>query len=427
MASAKLFITEDGRKYYKIRVRMGRDGSTLSESWYVPEGWSDTSVERALNKEKAEFERKCKAGEIVTRAERKAREEEARREAERLREEAERIREEAEREAAKIKTLKQYGENVFMPAKTITITEHTRAYYQNSLTNHTYPVLGDLKLPEITSAQLTAFFLGLMDSKLSISTVRGIYVCLNQLFKMAYLDDTITRNPMDKVVRPKARKDKKPKTEAEAYTAEELKTILGCLAKEPLKWQVMIRMMIDTGIRRGEACGLRWQDIDTNTNTATISNNLCYTAKKGVYMATPKTGKIRDVYFSEETKKLLEALQEQQKAKIKKAYKDAPKGTAIPLPEYVFSDNGIKPTHPTSPDHYFRQFEKRYVIDHFHPHKLRHSHASVAITNGADIASVSEMLGHSDKATTLRMYTHANEDSKRRAANVVTEALKQAK
>ncbi|MBR6108566.1 MAG: tyrosine-type recombinase/integrase [Clostridia bacterium] len=58
-------------------------------------------------------------------------------------------------------------------------------------------------------------------------------------------------------------------------------------------------------------------------------------------------------------------------------------------------------------------------IHNLHPHKLRHTFASIAITNGADVASVSETLGHSDKAVTLRMYTHANEESKRKVSNLV--------
>ncbi|MBP5461774.1 MAG: tyrosine-type recombinase/integrase, partial [Lachnospiraceae bacterium] len=58
-----------------------------------------------------------------------------------------------------------------------------------------------------------------------------------------------------------------------------------------------------------------------------------------------------------------------------------------------------------------------------HPHKLRHSFASIAITGGADIASVSEILGHSDKAVTLRVYSHANEESKKRASEIFRSAL----
>lgn len=69
----------------------------------------------------------------------------------------------------------------------------------------------------------------------------------------------------------------------------------------------------------------------------------------------------------------------------------------------------------------------RYGVENMHPHKLRHSFASVAITNGADIASVSEKLGHADKSTTLRLYTHADEKSIKRAGDIFREALRRQK
>ena len=80
--------------------------------------------------------------------------------------------------------------------------------------------------------------------------------------------------------------------------------------------------------------------------------------------------------------------------------------------------------HPTSPTHYFRKFAQKNGIAGFHPHKLRHTFASVAITAGADVASVSEALGHSDTAVTLRMYTHANEESRRRASQIFRDAIR---
>ena len=55
-----------------------------------------------------------------------------------------------------------------------------------------------------------------------------------------------------------------------------------------------------------------------------------------------------------------------------------------------------------------------------------HSFASIAITNGADIASVSEKLGHTDKAVTLRMYTHADQESLKRASQIFRDAIKEA-
>lgn len=80
--------------------------------------------------------------------------------------------------------------------------------------------------------------------------------------------------------------------------------------------------------------------------------------------------------------------------------------------------------HPQSPTRYLKKFAQRYKVPDLHPHKLRHTFASIAITNRTDVASISEKLGHSDKAVTLRMYTHADAESRKRAAQIFREAIK---
>lgn len=82
--------------------------------------------------------------------------------------------------------------------------------------------------------------------------------------------------------------------------------------------------------------------------------------------------------------------------------------------------------HPQSPARFLKKFSERCGVPDLHPHKLRHSFASVAITSGADVASVSEALGHGDQAVTLRMYTHANAESVKNAAEIFREAIKKA-
>lgn len=93
---------------------------------------------------------------------------------------------------------------------------------------------------------------------------------------------------------------------------------------------------------------------------------------------------------------------------------------------WVFTqDDSPEPMHPDTPTRYFQRFGKRYGIEHFHPHKLRHTSASLAITHGADVVSVAARLGHSDSSTTLWMYAHANEESIRRVGQTVRDALKE--
>ena len=172
-----------------------------------------------------------------------------------------------------------------------------------------------------------------------------------------------------------------------------------------------MRLLIDTGIRRGECCGLRWQDVDFQANTITISGNLCYTPQRGIYLDTPKSGKIRTIDVDPEIIHLLSKLRREQATQA--------------ISKYVFTQqNSPEPMHPQSSARYMQKFSQRYGDPGLHPHKFRHTFASIAITNGADVASVSERLGHSDKAVALRMYTHADQESMRRASQIFRDALK---
>lgn len=169
--------------------------------------------------------------------------------------------------------------------------------------------------------------------------------------------------------------------------------------------------MADTGIRRGECCGIQWKDVNFKESTIIICGNFCYTPQKGVYLDTPKNGKTRTIDVDEDVMALLRALRDQQEDKTSSAF--------------VFTqEDSSAPMNPQSPTRYMKKFADRNGIQGLHPHKLRHSFASVAITSGADIASVSEKLGHSDKAVTLRMYTHADQESIKRASNIFRNALK---
>lgn len=406
MPSTRKMTTKSGKVFYEISVSRGRGKSRLTRRWYVPEGWSKKAIERELAAVSAGFERQCDAGEAISRAEQH--EKDAREAAEAAAKAAQQAA-----EAAKILTLRQYGERVFMPAKAVTMSENGRSSYQNCLDRRIYPALGDMKMPEITPAQISALLLDIQAQGKAHATVIKTYTILHTLFKMAYLGDMIDRNPMDKVERPKPRKDEVKASEPAAYTAEEVKRLLATLKDEPLKWQALIRLLIDTGIRRGECCALKWQNVNFKTGEIRIAGNLCYTAAKGVYLDTPKSGRIRVVYASDDTMALLRQLRIEQAKKAVSAF--------------VFTkEGGPEPMHPQSPTRYLKKLSERSGIPDLHPHKLRHTFASIAITNGADVASVSEVLGHSDKAVTLRMYTHADQESRKRAAAVTQEAIKKA-
>lgn len=396
MASIKLNETKDGRRFFQICVSRGYGNAPYKTRWYWPDGWSKRTAEREAAKQAAAFELACKNGEVLNRAQ-----------------EREKAAQEAA-EAAKLKTVRQYADGVFMPTKEATFSENARSSYRMFLDKHILPVLGDVLLVEVSPAMISKLLIDFQRAGYAHATTVKLYNILNGIFEMAFLDDSIPMNPMLKVKRPAPRKDEQPKEESDkAYTVQELSYILSCAAQEPLQWQTYISLAVDTGLRRGECCGLQWSDIDFKDGTVTVRRNLQYTAAAGVYATSPKNGKVRVVDVGPDTLALLKQLRDKQAQSC--------------ISKWCFTQEGTaEPMHPQSPTRYFQKFGQRYGVKDFHPHKLRHSFASIAITSGADVVSVSERLGHSDTAVTLRMYAHANEESIRRAGQTVRDALKNA-
>lgn len=390
MASIKEKLDKNGNVVYQVQASNGR-GRRVWRTFRPELTWSKRTVQRELQRFAAELESRLDDGEVLTR------------------QESEQKTAAAAVEAAKIKNLRQYAETVYLPEKAASVAEKTRTSYAQLLQQHVYPVLGSVPMPEITAAMLKALLAGLPEHFAFASRVK-VYAVLHGLFKEAVMDDTLDVNPMDKVPRPKQSKDAALPAEHKAFTVEETRYILHCLEEEPLKWRTFILLLIDTGCRRGEACGLQWQSVDLDAGTVTIERNLQYTTAKGVYETLPKNGRTRVVDISPDVAELLRELRQAQPVMVR----------------WVFTqDDSPEPMHPDTPTRYFQRFGKRYGIEHFHPHKLRHTSASLAITHGADVVSVAARLGHSDSSTTLRMYAHANEESIRRVGQTVRDALKE--
>ena len=410
MASVAKRTNKDGSVSYEIQVSRGRGKAPFSMRWQAPETWSERIVQRELSKVCADFERRCKAGEVLTKKEQKA--EELRR---------------AEEES-KIQTFKQYVEKVYMPNLEITGAKHTISNFKGNFKNHIYPRIGNMKMPDISSADIKALLLA-EQKNLGVSSVVKIYTILNLVFKSAYIEEIIDKNPMDRIKRPSAKKEEAVEEYAESYTAEEMNYILEYLEKESFQWQCFVRLLIDTGCRKGEACGLQWKDIDFENNAISFNRQLCYTPEDGIYTDTLKNRKKRRVFIDPDIMEMLKTLKKSKNkvVSIQKTKQDE---------RYVFtqimSESKEKtvysnvPLHPDSPTKYFKKFGQKYGIDHFHPHKCRHTQATIAIENHADIASVSKKLGHSSIDVTLRIYTHPSDESQRDASDKFRSALKNA-
>ena len=447
MAYSKERTKADGSIFYEIRAYNSEKKQYYTKYYYPPSGWAARSIKNALKDEIAEFQRAVDAGEVLSKAEKKELERIAAEEAARL-----------AAEKALLKTVKQYAELVFMPKKEQSISENTRLSYWSNLNEHIFPAFGDCLIKDVTTAMINAMLLEFQKTHSYGSAVKVYNIC-NGLFKMAFKDDTIAVNPMFKVDRPAQKKDEKAVSEADkALFENELLHVLDCVQNEPLKWQAFLYVAADTGARRGELCGLKWSDVDLDKGTVTIKRNLQYSKAKtlesekdlkpkdktviydGVYAVTPKGGKFRTVDIGEDTIAILRAYKKELTGEDKKESEERSivdfneyrqqqgQKQKKNLPKWLFTKDGEDvPLFPTSPTRYFKNFGDTYNIPGFHPHLLRHTSASLSLTNGSDAKSVADRLGHADASILLKVYAHANDESIRAAGQAARDALKRKK
>lgn len=389
MASVKEMHTKDGKLFYKITVSVSHN-QQFSTRFYPEKTWSKKVIERKLAAFAADFENRCKAGLVENR---KTRKEKAHQE---------------ELERAKIKTFSQYYTDVFSPTKKIVLSKKTYSDYCSYFRLHILPYFADFTLSEITPRMITARLLEFGETHKHNSTIK-LYVILSTFFDMALMDDTIEINPMQKVKRPKQQKEEKLNngSTVKSLSLDELKHVLKCLELEPLKWQTYIYLLFDTGCRRSELLALNWGDVNFDTGILQINKSIGYTPENGEYITTPKNGKSRTVDIGEKSLSLLKALH---KAQLNNGI----------LSQWVFTQDGCaERMFYNSPTGYFDSFGKRYGVENFHPHILRHTSATLSILNGADVTSVAARLGHSDVSTTLRFYAHANQESIKKVGDTV--------
>ncbi|MDD6276053.1 MAG: site-specific integrase, partial [Clostridia bacterium] len=198
--------------------------------------------------------------------------------------------------------------------------------------------------------------------------------------------DFITSNPIEKVDCPKL-----PKKKVDALTKEQAEHFFSIVENCPLEFKCMLYLMITTGVRRGELLGLQWQDISFTNSTIEIKRNVVHTAKSGALVDTPKTEcSFRTIPLIPKVRLLLEDYQASNEHKFKSK-------------DFLFpsSTDNTKPRDPNSVTRRVKRFMKANNLPDLSPHDLRHSCATLLLSNGADIKSVQDILGHTDASTTL--------------------------
>ena len=262
---------------------------------------------------------------------------------------------------------------------------------------HLEPVLREVKASGIQDA-LDALGREKIFDHLSESIRKSICCVLNQIVKFASRQHQITMLTIpvwDKLVFP----EKKGNKPVEVLSWKEQAGLLPILFQKMDKAKMAVLLCLHTGLRLGELCALKWTDIDFGNRMVSVNQTVQRLYREG--------GKTKTVLLETEPKSEYSRRE-------------------IPLPvmilelftkirhegNYVFGKD--KPMEPRTLQNHFKRLLKKAGLKHKNFHALRHTFATNCIESGADIKSLSEILGHSDVQISLNRYVHPSMDSKRK-------------
>lgn len=247
---------------------------------------------------------------------------------------------------------------------------------------------------------------------LSTTSILAYHRFIHIVLAQAEKEMLVPYNAADKATPPQ-----KEKSEVGTFQTSELIAIRDAAAQEPIKWQMIIHLLMITGCRRGEIVGLKWDRINWKDSSIRIDTTLLYTQERGVYESTTKTGAERTIKLPKETMDLLQQYrlwQLETRLANGDRWKDTP---------YVFTGECGGCMAPDTLSGYLSRFEKKYNLPHIHAHKFRHSMASVLYFSGADPVSISKRLGHAQVSTTQNIYSHLIEQADTQSAERIADAI----
>jgi integrase len=246
--------------------------------------------------------------------------------------------------------------------------------------------------------------------RLAERTVLHHYRLLSAILTSAVVDDSILpANPAKRVRPPKAKK-----LEAVALDEAQAGRLLELIESEPMEYKTAVRLLLYTGMRRGEALGLKWADVDLDNAVLHVRRASLYTPSKGVFEGAPKT------QSSARSMKIpavaVAALREYRAWQLEERLL---KANLWEDQDWIFTTWNGGPIHPDTLSGWFYSFIRKTDLPHIHIHSLRHTNASLLIAGGENIKTISKRLGHSQVSTTANIYSHAIESADAKAAQLL--------
>mgnify|MGYP002546514427 FL=1 len=286
--------------------------------------------------------------------------------------------------------------------------------YELIIETYTIPRIGHIKLKKLTTRHLQKLYKELLengrihigknqDKGLSSTTVHSVHLMLHCALERAVKERLIPRNPCEDCIVPKPRK-----LEMKILPPEHMKAYLE--AAEARGLLSMFYLELVSGLRKGELVALRWDDLDIQQKTISVSKQYVRNPDGSLELTRPKTeNSVRLVSIPQTAVDLL--IQEHSK------HPDSPYMFPSPLTGEMY--------HPDSVVNLHKKILMDAGLEHLRFHDLRHTFATTALQNGVDVKTVSSMLGHFDAGFTLRTYTHATRQKQDEAAAAMGSFMEQ--
>ena len=298
-----------------------------------------------------------------------------------------------------------------------TLKEYTAIQYRDIYEKRLKPFFGNIRIKNITALDVRQWVSSLERSpgsngqgKLSENTKGVFFRTLSSMLGVAVRWDILDDNPCRKVKTPRSKE-----TAVKALQQRDFDNLLAKIdSYRDQRAVITIYLIALTGIREGEAAGLKWQDIDLENKVIHIEREVIYIPRVGLRVTPPKSANsTRDVFIPNA---LCEKLKEYQ---IKQMKDISDIGDMYHDEGYVIAQFDGSPVHASTIREWLKTICKHCEIPYVTVHGLRHTYASLLIANGVDPRTAAAQLGHSTPSLTLNTYANPQNEAKRRAANLL--------
>ena len=290
--------------------------------------------------------------------------------------------------------------------------QSTKSLYASLTRSHIIgSPLGETALGKVTPPAVERWITHLRGKGLAASSVRQAYTIARAIGDAAVRDKLVTENPFSVVKRPKVER-----VEAPVLTSAQVATLLE--AASDSRYRLLFALLVNTGMRRGEALALKWSDVDLTNARARVKGTLVRQSGE-LTVTSPKSEKSkRTVPLSAPAVEVLRAVKKRTaEDRLRAANKWHDSG-------YVFVTEFGEPCDPRNALRALQAAAEKTDLGRVGLHTLRHTAATLMLTNGVPMPVVSQVMGHSGIAITVDTYGHVSPDVSAGALDVLAGALK---